>query len=479
MSSTAIPRPTLGPTGYVAPAESALYAGAMADLQRAFGGGLNPGPKTPQGQMATSIAALVGNVNDMFLRIVSQTDPAYAQGRMQDAIGRIYFLERRPAQPTVVQAVCIGLEGVTIPAGAQARAADDNLYVCQQTGTFGPSGTMTLPFACTAPGPIACPAGALSTIYQAIPGWDTITNPQDGVLGAVVEGRADFEIRRRQSVAHNAAGHLPAVRGAVLSVDGVLDAFVVQNDTNLPKTIGGYTLSANSVYVSVAGGAADDIARAIWTRKGVANTNGSTTVTVLDTASGYSPPYPAYEVHFDYARPLPVLFEVQIKNSALVPADATQQIQNALIAAFAGEDGGPRARIGAEILASRYYDPVQALGPWARIVSLRIGASTVPDATFMGAIDGTALQVTALGSGSGALEVGQTILDDNGVLLPGTRVASYATGTGGAGTYALSTPNPAITSRRLYAAQPDQFRVPVGIDQVPSLSAANIIVTLV
>ncbi|MGX7709144.1 hypothetical protein ACS5PV_30365 [Methylobacterium sp. Gmos1] len=97
----------------------------------------------------------------------------------------------------------------------------------------------------------------------------------------------------------------------------------------------------------------------------------------------------------------------------------------------------------------------------------------------MGALDGTALQVTAVGSGSGALEVGQTILDDNGVVLPGTMVASFATGTGGTGTYTLSAPNSAITSRRLYAARPDQFRVPVGIDQVPSLSAANIVVALV
>ena len=157
--------------------------------------------------------------------------------------------------------------------------------------------------------------------------------------------------------------------------------------------------------------------------------------------------------------------------------DATQQVRAALIGAFAGEDGGPRARIGAELLASRYYDPVQALGPWARIVSLRIGASTAPAATFVGAIDGTALQVA--GAGDGALEVGQTILDDNGLVLPGSRVASFATGAGGTGTYTLTTLNRKIAGRRLYAARPDQFRVPVGIDQVPSLSAADIVVTLV
>ena len=478
MAGTSVPRPTFGPKGFVAPAESTLLAGARADLQAAFGGGLNPSPKTPQGQLATSIAALVGNVNDLLLFYTSQTDPAYARGRMQDAIGRIYFLERNPAQPTVVQATCIGLQGVIIPAGALAQADDGNTYVCQEQGAIPSSGSVVLPFACTVPGPIACPAGTLRTIVRAIPGWDTIANAQDGALGNVVEGRADFEARRRLAVAHNARGSLPAVRGAVLDVAGVLDAMVVENDRNTAQTIGGYTLAGNSLYVSVLGGEAEAIAQAIFTRKmpGCA-TNGRTTVTVLDTASGYAPPYPAYEINFDFATPLPILFAVSIASGDLVPSDAEEQIRAALIAAFAGGDTGPRARIGTEILASRFYAPIRALGPWAQIVSLQIGCANAAAATVIGAIDGTALQVTH--AGADPLAIGQTISDATGAVLPGTTITAFATGSGGVGTYTLSKANPAISSRTLYASLPDQFRIPVDIDQAPSLSAANIAVSLV
>ena len=107
MGGTTVPNPTLGPSGYIAPDEPTVILPAVqSDLNAAFGGGLNPSLETPQGQLATTIAALVGNVNDTFLWYTQQSDPAYATGRMQDAIARIYFIERIGAQATVVTGTC-------------------------------------------------------------------------------------------------------------------------------------------------------------------------------------------------------------------------------------------------------------------------------------------------------------------------------------------------------------------------------------
>ena len=71
-------------------------------------------------------------MNATFLLYTQQVDPAYSTGRMQDAICRIYFLERLPAQSTVVEAVCTGGTGPTpvpIPPGALAQADDGNFYL--------------------------------------------------------------------------------------------------------------------------------------------------------------------------------------------------------------------------------------------------------------------------------------------------------------------------------------------------------------
>jgi hypothetical protein len=226
--TTNVPSITIGPTGIVTPAESAILAGRLADLQAAFGGDLNPSLVTPQGQIATSDTAIIGSCNDAFLEIANGFDPALNSGRFQDAVARIYFLTRIPAASTVVTATCSGLDGTFIPVNAQASDAAGNLYLATESGTIS-GGTVSLTFACSVPGPTICLAGSLHTIYRAVPGWDTITNPTDGVVGNNAETAAEFEHRRQQSVALNATGQTGAVLAAVLAVPGVLDGYALEN----------------------------------------------------------------------------------------------------------------------------------------------------------------------------------------------------------------------------------------------------------
>ena len=474
--ASSVPAPIFGPAGFIAPTEADILAGVQADINAAFGGNLNPALETPQGQLASSETAIIGSVNDTFLYFTNQVDPAFAEGRMQDAIARIYFIERNPSQPTVVQALCTGLPGVVIPAGAGAVASDGNRYTCTQTGTIGVGGTVTLPFACNVVGPIPCPAGTLITIYQSVPGWDAINNPFPGTLGNIVETRTAFEARRALSVAHNSAGSLPSILGAVLTVPNVIDAFVTENPTNSPMTIGGVVLSPNSIYVCVLGGNASAIAQAIWSKKAPGcGYTGNTSVTVQDLNSGYIPPYPSYSVSFQTPVSLEIFFSVVINSSLQVPANAAGQIQSAIIKAFAGLDGGPRARIASEILASRFYAPVAALGPWVQIISIEIGSTNMPSAVVTGSITGTTLTVTSLTSG--ALAVGQVLTDAVGAIIDGTKITALGTGTGGTGTYTVSAMQ-TVSSRAVVAVSAALFAIYANINQAPTVSAAGISVSL-
>lgn len=370
--TTSVPRPSFGPAGFSGPSDAEILAGVQDDLNAAFGGRLNPALETPQGQLASSMAAIIADKDSQLRWYLTQVDPATAQGRMQDGIARIYFLTRKPALPTTVQAVCTGQPGVVIPYGAQALASDGSLYACAAAGSIPDGGSVTLPFAGVATGPLPCPATTLNQIYQTVFGWDTISNPADGVLGQDVESRADFETRRSASVALNAQGSLDSIRGTVLALPGVLDVYATENTQAYAVTVGGVTLAPHSIYVAVAGGNPAAVARAIWLRKAPGcDYNGNTTVQVLDTA--YAPPYPAYSVTFQTPAPAPVLFAVVIASNPQVPSNALALVQAAVVAAFAGADGGPRARIGATIYASRFYAPVAALGAWAQIVSIELG----------------------------------------------------------------------------------------------------------
>ncbi len=472
---TSVPPVTFGDRGFIAPSAPLVLAGVQTDISAAFGRNLSYNLNTPQGQIATSEAALIVDTNSIFVYYTNQVDPAFATGRMQDAIARIYFITRLPAEPTVLQLELSGQVNTVIPIGATVVDSTGEIYISTSEGVIPSSGLLTLPFSSKTVGPVPVPEQV--GIYQAIGGWDSAT-VVSGVVGQNTESRSQFEARRRQSVAKNSVGMVDSILGSVLEVSGVLDAYVTENDLATPQTIGGYTLDANSIYVAVVGGAAADVARAIWRKKAPGCTyNGNTEVLVEDTNAGYSPPVPVYRVRFETPAPLPILFAVVVVDGEQVPADAETQIQDAIIAAFNGEDGGARARIGNTLYASRYVTPVILLGSWVQLQSLGVGSSNEADAVFIGEIAANVLTVTTLTSGT--MGAGQTLFDEDFTVEPTTKILGQLTGLPGQiGTYSVSI-SQTVTSRPMTGVTADGTKTQVQIDQVPTLSRENILVTLV
>ncbi len=377
-SPSSVPKIQFTPAGLVIPAETDVLAGVQDDINAAFGGGLNPALETPQGQLASSQAAIIGDKNNEFALFVNQVDPQYAADRFQDAIGRIYFLTRKPATPTVVTATLNGLAGTVVPAGALAQDTNGNTYALSGDATIGAGGVVDAEFQNIENGPIPCAAGTLTQVYQAIPGWDAITNAADGTMGSDVESRADFEYRRRNSVAINGKGTPQAIYAEVFALADVLDVYVKDNPSGNTVNTGAtnYPILPHSVYVAAVGGTDDEVAAAIWRKKDTGcDYNGNTTVTVVDDA-GYSYPQPSYTVKFERPAALPIKFAVTLVDDASLPSNIVQLVKDAVIARFNGADGTTRERIGALILASRYYGAVVGVASNVSLISVLIGTVT-------------------------------------------------------------------------------------------------------
>lgn len=390
--TTSVPAPQFTPAGLVLPTEQAIKAGAFADWNAALGGNMNPADNTAQGQLITSQTAIIGDKDAAIAAIVNGVDPATADGFMQDAIGRIYFLTRLPALPTVVDVTCSGLSGVVIPAGSLVKDSAGNIYASDSGGTIGIGGTVVIQFSAQQTGPIDCPPGAIQPVpVKIISGWDSAANLVAGVVGRDVESRADFEFRRRQSVAINGRGTIPSIYANVFNLDGVTDVYALDNPagTTVNKGVTNYPMVAHSIYVAVVGGDDQEIAETIWRFKDVgANYNGNTTKTVTDT-SGYNLPYPTYQVKFNRPTPTAIKFAVQLSNNGSLPVDIVTQVKNAIIDAFSGSDGASRARIGSTIYASQFYAPIIALGPSVSILSLLIGVGVASVTSVTMGIDQT------------------------------------------------------------------------------------------
>jgi hypothetical protein len=469
--TTAVPSPTFGDNGFIVPTEAAILAGAISDIVAALGGGANPALSTPQGQIASSLTAIIGDCNDNYLQLTNLVDPKYSSGRMQDGIARIYFLSRLPALSTTLQVACIGLPGVVISTDSLIYDQNNNIYFCTTTGIIPQSGTITLPFACTVTGPLPVPSGSNVYIYQQIAGWDSVTCVS-GVIGRNVETAAAFELRRQQSVALNSIGTNGAILGSVLAVPGVVDAYVVDNPLSTPQNIGTVTLLPNSIYACAAGSFAPAaVAFAVWLKKPPGcNYTGNTTETVTDPNPLYVSSAPTYSVSFETAINTPIFFAVTLKNSATVPTTALTSIQTAIQNAFSGADGGIVPRIGSEIFASRFYAGIASLGPWSQIVNVLIGCGNNPSSTFTGSISGTTLTVSAVISG--ALAIGQYIADGSDSIVSGTKLIA-----GSGTTWTVST-SQAVASETMYTVVASLNDVSMMINQEPTFAAANVTLTL-
>ena len=363
----------------VLPTEQSILAGVQADINDAFGGGVNPSLQTPQGQLAQTETAIIGDKNSQIAYIANQVNPSMASGIWQDAIGEIYFIQRIPGAGTVVSCTCNGAVGTVIPAGAVAQDNNGYLYSSTTSATIPAGGSVTVQFQNQQQGPIACAPNTLTKIYTAVAGWDTITNPTAGALGNDVESRAAFEARRSASVAGNSVNALQSIYAAVTQVPNVIGAVVIDNPANTTVLYGptNYSLAAHSICVSVAGGASSAIVQAIWSKKPPGcGYNGNTTVTVYDT--NYATPVP-YSVTYLTPTSVPIYFNIEIKNSALLPSNIITLVQNAVVQSFNGLDGnGPAVTIGSTSYSGRYYANINAINPNVNVIEVYLGTSVSP-----------------------------------------------------------------------------------------------------
>ena len=272
-------------------------------------------------------------------------------------------MQRKVATSSIVNCVCTGLpgtvlQGVSSGNPAMVQSTNGDLFQCLIGGTIPASGTITLQFASVETGEIPVPSNSLTTIYNVVNGWDTVNNPTAGTVGNDVESRADFEARRKKSLALNASGSLLSVYSHIFNVDGVKDVFVWENDTNSSVTYRGITLGAHSIYICENGASdASELAEAIYNSKSAGcDTNGTNTCTYVEPVTGVSYTY-------KYYTPTSTNIYIQINLAEDISNDVKAQVREVLLKEFSGDSvvGNEKITIGTAIYASRFYQVINSL----------------------------------------------------------------------------------------------------------------------
>ena len=319
---------------------------------------LNTESETPAGQIIDGQAALVSEKDAEILHLANSFNPQTATGVAQDALARIYFLERQVAEPTLVTCQCNGLQGTVVPYGAVVEDINGNQFYNTTPMTISADGTANCVFRCSEYGPVVVGANAANKIITVIPGWDSVNNSVAGVTGRDVETQSEFEIRRKESVAKNSHGLAESVGGTVGNLPGVLACRIEQNRTNSAVTKMGVSIPAHSIYLSVYGGEQSAIGMALHTKLDAGcGTAGNTEVTVTDPTNGSEQIY-----YYEIPETKNFAVKVTYEPTDTTPTNAETLIKNAVVNNFNGLSTYPRVKMGDSVYASRFYADVIACG---------------------------------------------------------------------------------------------------------------------
>jgi len=360
---------TVTPEGIKVPQASEIKIALQNIFQSSFGSDLSLDDSTPQGTLINGLTEEKLLDNAEILYLLNQLNPNTNSGIFQDAIGALFGMERKPATHSVVNCECVGLAGTVLNGKASGNPAmvqstNGDLFECIAGGTIPAGGTITLQFEAVEAGPIPVSSNTLTTIYNMVSGWDTVNNSNAGTTGTEEESRADFEARRKESLALNATGSIGSVYSHVYNVSGVTDVFCYENPTGSSVTYRGITLSPHSAYIcqngaSIINGTAGSgsLAEAIYNSLSAGcNTNGSNTCTYTDTITGV-------QYSYSYYNSTNTKIYIQVNIAYSISDELKQQVKEAFLKEFNGQSivNNKKISIGDDVYASRFYDVVRTL----------------------------------------------------------------------------------------------------------------------
>lgn len=317
----------LNNSGIVVADTDSVYQEVEQEYKKAFGNDLVTTADSPAGVLITAETIARTNTAQSMAEVANQINPDIASGVFLDSIWSLTGGARTKATSTSVEATLTGVAGTLIPAGSQAKTADENIFSLVSDTLIPVSGSTTATFLSVEKGAIPCTVGALNTIVSQVLGWETINNTGAGTLG--LETQSDIEAREQRKLELAIIGRstVEAICSALYSIVDVKSLSFRENTASSTQTIDGIEMIAHSIYVCVDGGTDEEIAKALLDNKTLgAGYNGSQEVSILEPISGQK-----YSIKFD--RPKIVQIQIKISVKVISYTGSVQDfVKNAILA---------------------------------------------------------------------------------------------------------------------------------------------------
>ena len=256
-------------------------------LRAIYGADINLDPNSPDGQLLNIIAQAKIDMLELINQIFSSFDPDQAVGVNLDRRCAINGIHRaggtytqQPLEVTVDRAVTLQGRDTNPTAPFIVQDTSGNPYQLVSTIAIVAPGTHTLIFQASEVGAVSSALNTINEIVTVTLGVTGVNNTAAATfVGVAQESDASLRTRRSRSVSIPSKGYLDGLLGAILDLDGVTQAEVFENVT---ATEDSRHIPGHSIWVIVAGGDVDAIAKVIYIKRSLGcGMKGATEVVIV------------------------------------------------------------------------------------------------------------------------------------------------------------------------------------------------------
>ena len=355
------------PSGYEPETLEQIIDDINAIFINVFGESFNGNSSSPTGQFIYQLA-LIAQQNDNFMveLTASLYNPNVNSSVWLDAICALSGIVRSAATYSTVTCICSGSNGTVIPAGVLISSTNGDIFINSATVTIS-GGTASAIFTAQQSGAIPVLANTLTNIVNQVYGWDSVTNPTNGITGSSSQSDNSLRAVRNKLLYTQGSASVDALYANLVKLIGTSNSqyvWVNENNTSAPITINGVTLIANSIYVIIYTGVSPaSIAETIFNKKppGIGQ-NGTLQYTYI------SPNGTSFDAYWTVPALTPLQVDISVTNYSYYPPDIIVKIQDAIVNNFNGVDiNVPTALpvgINETVNVSRFISSLLAINVW-------------------------------------------------------------------------------------------------------------------
>lgn len=225
-----------------------------------YGQDINIAPDSPDGQRIGLEAQARKDAYDTLAYAIQMHDPQYAQGKWADIIAKLTGIKRESGKYTLLPDVQITTDRIVpLQAGYVVKDTNGNNWILDNVTTLS-NGVNLVDFRSEFFGAVSLPVGSSLDPNQIITGIKSIQTTKAPIEGRLGESTASLMQRRERKLAINNTHDREGIEASLIDIDGVIDALVLENNTNETDL---NSVPAHSINAIVLGGSDEEVATTI------------------------------------------------------------------------------------------------------------------------------------------------------------------------------------------------------------------------